>query len=193
MLTPPKPYESMYETGPSVVVASHKGIPIRRTESGYYVALCQHEPDGVWQTESNNGSAAWRWRCRICRCYYGPAISRSVASQQSPPPKVGPSIQACRDIEREAYHVAFEMQDKERQQARRDMGEQYARYLLSPEWRRRRDLVMKRAGGMCEGCGVAKAAQVHHLTYCRIYEEMLFDLVAICVACHERIHKDKQR
>lgn len=192
MLTPPKPYESPYAE-PSVVVGYHKGIPIRRTESGHYIASCVHEPDGVWQTSSNNGAAAWRWRCRICRCYYGPAISKTAAMQHNPSPPVGPSLQSCRDIEREAQEVAFKMRDKDQDRIQKERGEKYARYLLSPMWRVKRDRVMKRAGGICEGCGVARATEVHHLTYDRIYEEPLFDLVAICTPCHERIHKDKLR
>lgn len=66
--------------------------------------------------------------------------------------------------------------------------EQYSQYLSSEAWRDRRELVLKRAHGVCEGCGLAQATQVHHLTYVRIGREMLFDLVAICDDCHEVVH-----
>lgn len=192
MLTPPKIYQSMYPVEPSVVVGNHKGIPIRRTDSGYYIASCEHEPGEVWQTESLSGAVAWRWRCRICRCYYGPAIARSAVASLVASPKVGPSLQSCRDIEREAQEVAITMRAKDQERVRKDMGDRYSQYLLSPRWREKRERVMRRANGICEGCGVAPAAQVHHLTYVRIYEEMLFDLVAICVPCHESVHRDKR-
>lgn len=75
-------------------------------------------------------------------------------------------------------------------EARREIDyKKYEAYLLSPEWKRRRELVLKRANYMCEGCGIKTAVQVHHLTYVRLYNEMLFDLVAVCLDCHKRIHE----
>lgn len=65
----------------------------------------------------------------------------------------------------------------------------YAAYLKTPAWRERRALVMKRAKNVCEGCGQAKATEVHHLTYAHIGKEFLFELVALCGACHDRWHK----
>lgn len=38
-------------------------------------------------------------------------------------------------------------------------------YLASPEWRDRRQRVMDRAQGQCEGCRLAQATEVHHLSY----------------------------
>lgn len=65
----------------------------------------------------------------------------------------------------------------------------YDGYLSSAEWRERRRLVLDRAGGQCEGCGLTKATQVHHLTYERVGNEMLFDLVSVCESCHNAIHR----
>ncbi len=47
---------------------------------------------------------------------------------------------------------------------------------------------MERSGGVCEACGDAPAAQVHHLTYERIGRELLFDLAAVCLECHKKAH-----
>lgn len=66
--------------------------------------------------------------------------------------------------------------------------ETYSGYLNSEPWRIKRSIVMRRADGVCEGCGVNNATQVHHLTYDRVGKEMLFDLVAICESCHKSIH-----
>jgi 5-methylcytosine-specific restriction endonuclease McrA len=68
----------------------------------------------------------------------------------------------------------------------------YNQYLTSPEWRQRREAVLRRAGGYCEGCGANAPAQIHHLTYEHVGNEFLFELVAVCVACHERLHEEKQ-
>jgi hypothetical protein len=75
-----------------------------------------------------------------------------------------------------------------REQERAKFFEGYSEYLRSPEWKRRREKVMARAKGICEGCGDALATQVHHLTYEHVGNEFLFELVAICHECHERIH-----
>ena len=66
----------------------------------------------------------------------------------------------------------------------------YDDYLRSPDWRRRRALVIDRAHGRCEGCASAPATQVHHLSYDRVGNEMLFDLVALCSTCHDRVHNE---
>lgn len=82
--------------------------------------------------------------------------------------------------------------EEERARQDREWWAWYNRYLQTPEWRERRRRVMARANGICEGCGEREATQVHHLTYTRVGHEMLFDLVAVCDACHRTIHQDKR-
>lgn len=66
--------------------------------------------------------------------------------------------------------------------------EKYSLYLCSREWSEKREVVRKRAGGICERCKHNKMDAVHHLTYARKYREELDDLQAICKACHEFTH-----
>ena len=68
----------------------------------------------------------------------------------------------------------------------------YDQYMESDEWRSRRNKVLKRAGGTCEGCLERPATQVHHLNYRRLGEEMLFDLVAVCDECHAICHPPEE-
>ena len=65
----------------------------------------------------------------------------------------------------------------------------HADYLASREWAERRSLVMDRATGLCEGCRKARATEVHHLSYRNWGSEFLFELVALCGDCHDRIHR----
>jgi 5-methylcytosine-specific restriction endonuclease McrA len=91
-----------------------------------------------------------------------------------------------------------EVREREREQAAAQAAwwAAYNRYLASAVWQRKRQLVMARCGGMCEGCASWPATQVHHLRYPRsepgsaawIRQEMLFDLVAVCEDCHRDIH-----
>src|SRR5262249_61805844 len=64
----------------------------------------------------------------------------------------------------------------------------YNWYLGSAFWRERREHILKRANYTCEKCGKRPAAEVHHLTYIRIYQELPSDLVALCKPCHNEIH-----
>jgi hypothetical protein len=68
------------------------------------------------------------------------------------------------------------------------MSRKYHAYLKSDAWFLKRKKVMLRSGGICEGCRCADATQVHHLTYDNIFNELLFQLVALCDKCHARAH-----
>jgi protein-arginine kinase activator protein McsA len=43
---------------------------------------------------------------------------------------------------------------------------------------------MKRACGICEHCKKKPATQIRHITFVRIYKELLEDLIAICDHCN---------
>lgn len=64
----------------------------------------------------------------------------------------------------------------------------YEAYLQTEHWRTFRVAVLARSGGFCEGCGVRKATQVHHLNYERVGREKPADVAPLCTACHGRAH-----
>jgi 5-methylcytosine-specific restriction endonuclease McrA len=64
----------------------------------------------------------------------------------------------------------------------------YREYLASPEWQVRRQHVLERSRGVCEGCREQPASEVHHLTYDHVGEEFLWELEAVCDDCHSRVH-----
>lgn len=68
---------------------------------------------------------------------------------------------------------------------RRPKDFDYQTYLASREWSLLREQVRQRSGNVCEHCFSAPQQAVHHLTYERIGNEDLHDLMAICNACHE--------
>ena len=72
-------------------------------------------------------------------------------------------------------------------------GMSYPQYLQSDAWKELRAKVLKRASNICEGCGTEKAVQVHHLRYAHVGYEFLWELVAVCLACHERVHPEKHK
>lgn len=64
----------------------------------------------------------------------------------------------------------------------------YEIYLRSDTWKRRRAKILERCGGVCEGCLTERAHDVHHKTYRHYKQEFAFELIALCRACHQRIH-----
>jgi hypothetical protein len=88
-----------------------------------------------------------------------------------------------RSVTLQAQYVA------EQQRADEEWHRRYEEYLKTPAWHARRSRVLHRAGHLCEGCGEHRATQAHHLHYQRLGHEMLFDLVAVCEACHRSIHQ----
>jgi 5-methylcytosine-specific restriction endonuclease McrA len=76
------------------------------------------------------------------------------------------------------------------------MNQDYKEYLMSPEWKERRNARLDYDNHKCRICG-KKAWIVHHLTYERIFNEDPDDLASLCQSCHETVHawqkKTKQR
>lgn len=68
---------------------------------------------------------------------------------------------------------------------------QYNDYINSKAWKRKAALVKERAGGMCEACLVNIAVHVHHTSYRNVGNEIMWELRAVCVSCHQRLHPDK--
>jgi 5-methylcytosine-specific restriction endonuclease McrA len=69
----------------------------------------------------------------------------------------------------------------------------YSIYLKSDYWRKLRSDKLDSIGNKCERCGTTKTLQVHHKTYYRngediLYHETLDDLECLCRACHEKEH-----
>lgn len=64
----------------------------------------------------------------------------------------------------------------------------YAEYLASPHWKdlRSRCMISDRPQ-KCQ-CGVKKGLQLHHLTYARLGDENLTDLIFLCSDCHKKVH-----
>lgn len=115
---------------------------------------------------------------------------------------IGDCLRCRKGIESELRRAEWqaeyaEQQERLRREREQESAKWWRRYTLylehDPGWKRRRALVLKRSGGMCEGCGEKPATQVHHTdyrTYNAIGREMLWELRAICDECHAAITPD---
>lgn len=66
-----------------------------------------------------------------------------------------------------------------------NMTEEYSEYLNSDAWKLRRNKRLAIAKFRCAACGAGKSVQVHHLTYERIFNEEMSDLLPLCDSHHK--------
>ena len=63
----------------------------------------------------------------------------------------------------------------------------YKKFLVTGYWKAMRNYMLAKEV-LCESCdAVGRFMHVHHKTYEHVFDEPLFDLVAICKPCHDRI------
>ncbi len=151
---------------------------------------CDHAFHHIRYKENKVGQRSFWRQCHNCGKGLGQVPRRDIAVSQvmqARPYDTDREKERSRAILKEAqerYRTEYE-----RATTPQGFWQRYDAYINSPRWRVVREKVMRRAGGVCEGCAEHPAEHVHHLTYDRLGAEMLFDLVAVCRACHGRIHK----
>ncbi len=67
----------------------------------------------------------------------------------------------------------------------------YKRYLASREWRVKRKEVIEINNGVCERCASRPIQDIHHLTYERVGQERISDLMGVCRPCHEYLAAER--
>jgi len=145
---------------------------------------CDHPERVIVQRTYKNGAQVVGPQCQVCGQFT--AIKKSTVEDPNSLPRYSLQIKEERSQElREAGRRSL-----------KGWWEVYAQYLNSDEWKSRRVQVMARCLGICEACNICDAVEVHHLTYDHVGCEPLFDLVGLCVGCHEGItdmDKEKSR
>lgn len=99
------------------------------------------------------------------------------------------------DMVKEFWNKVSIKRAEQQSQGKEQWMKAYSAYLNSPEWKAKRLLVLKRDNYLCQCCLDAYATQVHHKSYQFVDlkgNEPAFDLVAICVPCHEKIEVMKR-
>lgn len=140
----------------------------------------------------DQGKTRVRTQCSRCGDV-GPVVSQERCPLPDGLPWVDPKIRMRYLEEKQqataAIHRAF------REEAQRqgvileyEVREEYERYINGPVWAARRKRVLERDQYLCQACLDCKATQVHHLTYGHFGDELMFELIAICKRCHDRIH-----
>jgi 5-methylcytosine-specific restriction endonuclease McrA len=78
---------------------------------------------------------------------------------------------------------------EERQKQKEEWFKESEVYYKSDKWKLKRQFVFERDKYKCQACLTNKAEQVHHLTYRHWMNEPLFDLISVCIVCHNKITK----
>lgn len=74
----------------------------------------------------------------------------------------------------------------------RDFYSNYKTYIRSNEWQIKAYYAKRKAGYKCHDCGKVGSVttlDAHHLTYERLYKELLQDVIALCRKCHNKRHE----
>jgi len=139
---------------------------------------CDHADAPLVQRRQGNGVVVVVRQCQRCGLNLGAVKKASVTTPLS-------ELPWWDEARRERW---WALRAEARQRESDAWHRAYDAYLASPQWRELRRKVLARCHGVCEGCGERPAVQIHHLTYARTGYEMLFDLAAVCLECHEKIH-----
>lgn len=128
-----------------------------------------------WGVKSN-GAKYYKYQCLDCH-KVGQEVSKFSAKGNEPR-----IVTVNYDT-----HMSPERQKYDNERARSEWMSNYNAYLQTPKWRAKREAVMRRDEHLCQACLSARATDVHHLTYSHLFDEPLFDLIAVCRPCHDRI------
>lgn len=153
------------------------------------VERCAHERTDFRRYQIANGALTLRRQCVNCGELVGSALKRDSVPNFDALPMVD---EVARQRASERWRESGNRYAERREEIDRAFWEYYQDYITSNEWRAKRDRVLRRANGVCEGCGLHRPEHVHHQTYQNLGAEFLFELVAICRDCHQRIHPHRE-
>ncbi len=172
--------------GPLYVIATKKEIQDYRS---LFSENCDHNSREIRDFKTSNGGWQRKEQCLIC----GKSASNPVTRNKNVVvPGWDYDLTDNIGAARRERRLVIENLLIERTANLEESGyEYYEEYLKSDEWKKRRLLVFKRDGKTCQACLSEAATEIHHLTNDRIFSEPLFDLVAVCRPCHEKLHVKK--
>jgi hypothetical protein len=157
--------------------------------------LCQHDFEPVLRRKKINAVNPQVVKiCQECALQFGGPVPHKDAPNLDTIPWLSSFTHRVYLEQRSAVWRAKQnelFQDYQNRQILDYMS--YPEYLQSDAWKQLRAKVLKRASQVCEGCGTAEAVQAHHLRYAHIGHEFLWELVAVCLDCHERVHPEKHK
>lgn len=164
------------------------------TELGYTYLKCDCDRTAIRIRTQSNGVRIYAEQCLDCGRQLR-AVSKNSPEILEMPERVPFDTElATRWRERESAlrQERIAAREAAQQEKNSEWWQRYTAYLQTTDWRLKRQAVMTRANNWCEGCRARNATQVHHLSYAHVFNEFLFELVAVCDTCHQRIHAETE-
>jgi 5-methylcytosine-specific restriction endonuclease McrA len=162
-------------------------IPLPRTRLN--AATCKHASTSYRRFTLSNGTYQIRVQCDDCGMMDSSAVARSKCPIS--PDLLKPIDESARQAAQ--VDISKHWSDaSERKKAEEKAAwlKEHDEYLRTPEWKAKRDKVLTRDRGICQGCLESSAVHVHHLTYRNWKNELLFQLTSLCRKCHEQAHQE---
>ena len=149
---------------------------------------CKHDQSEV-RIKHTLGGPRFKRQCLTCGRGVGEWIKKLLIPNPDFVPPWDDSIEQARnDIANSLREARLRCQ----QNHQSDFWEKYTAYLKSEQWQTKRRKVLECDNHLCQACLIRRAVQVHHLTYDHVFNEPCFDLVSVCLICHEELHKNSE-
>lgn len=167
------PAEEARDTVRVATMCAHRFRVQRRTASNGTVMFCR-------QCETCGNQTAWIGRAKLTADEM--AAARELRDHDDP------AFADWLNFERTAWELYQARTGPGRAMEYEARRNAYHEWLKTVDWKEVRRKRLEMDGYVCQGCGVARAEQVHHITYSHATSPFLFQLVSLCRECHERYH-----
>ena len=154
------------------------------TPAGINHLKCDCETTAIRSRTRNNGAEAHVIQCLTC----GREMRQVKKSADELPSFDERLLERWQWRQREFWRLQTEQRERQKEEENAEWWDRYSAYLKTKQWEEKRKLVLERDKYVCQGCRRNKAHQVHHLTYDNVFNELLFVLISVCIACHRLIH-----
>jgi hypothetical protein len=149
---------------------------------------CQNHDSRLVRKRNSSGHWMYTYQCLICgqidrtKTGHGPWVPKPAAVDLEAVPLWSDAItEAAMQAAKFAAASAQAEQDQE-------WWDRYREHIDSEKWQALRHKALRRDNWLCQGCLEAAAEHVHHMTYERLGNELLCDLVSLCTDCHQICH-----
>lgn len=145
---------------------------------------CDHNvPHRIRVLTCKDGRHQYYLQCERCGSTHTQPIAKQLALELLDGNEASP-------VDRELQLTYWRLIAEHRVQNKDKWRAMYNSYILSQQWAEKRKAVIARDNGVCRRCEDAAIDQVHHLTYERIGNEKLDDLIGLCATCHAIEHDE---
>jgi len=136
-----------------------------------------------------NSWTAYQWQCPECGSSSQMIKQATLTKEQMG--RAVPFDETLRDRYWEQRRREWQEQraDREAVRASEQEGRRafYYDHINSDKWRAIAGKALKRDKYICQGCLERAATEAHHLTYERLGDELVCDVISLCRHCHMRI------